>query len=305
MLVEIYVEIDDFCKDNQKKITQLLRQSGLVRKAHPSKLSLSEVMTILVHYHQCYYKDFKHYYTDYVQQDLKRDFPGLVSYNRFIELVPRAFVPLCLFLKHRCSLSQRTGIYYIDSAPWPVCHPKRAHSHKVMRGLARWGKTSVGWFFGMKYHLIINQFGELVNFRVSSGNIADNNAKTLFLLTKDLLGWIFGDKGYLLNPDKKALLEREGALKFFTKCRKNMKKQDIPVEASLWIQKRGVIESVIELTKNDCEAAHSRHRSPTNAFTNLLAALTAYTFRQRKPSTKINLEARLLPKPSGPQAIAA
>lgn len=297
MLVEIYVEIDDFCKANEKIIKNWLLSSGLMKKIYPSKLSLSEVMTILIHYHQCYYKDFKHYYIDYVRKDLRHAFPDLVSYNRFVELIPRALLPMCLFLSYRCSLSKRTGIYYIDSAPWQACHPKRAHNHKVMLGFAQWGKTSVGWFYGLKYHLIINQFGELINFYVSTGAKADNHAKTLFVLTKDLLGWLFGDKGYLLNQAKRALLERDGALTIFSKCRSNMKKQDVPLEARLWIKKRGVIESAIELTKNACNAVHSRHRSPINAFVNLFAALTAYTFRQRKPSTQINLEARLLPRP--------
>lgn len=297
MLVEIYVEIDDFCKTHQELIQRLLKESGLVKKNHPSKLNLSEVMTILIYYHQSWYKDFKHYYQEHVQTDLRRDFPDLVSYHRFVELIPRALLPMCLFLNYRCSLSKRTGIYYIDSAPWQVCHPKRAQQHQVMKGWAQWGKTSVGWFYGLKYHLIVNQFGELINFYVSSANKFDSNAKILFVLTKNLLGWLFGDKGYLLSEAKRALLERHEALKIFSKCRKNMKKQDIPVEARLWLKKRGIIESVIALTKQQCDAVHSRHRSPINAFVNLFAALTAYTFRQRKPSTNINLEARLLPWP--------
>lgn len=298
MLVEIYVEIDDFCKSNHQIIQNWLKESGLVKKAHPSRLTLSEVLTILVYYHHSYYQDFKHYYINHVQSDLRNDFPDLISYNRFVELIPRALLPLCLFLSHRCEFSKRTGIYYIDSAPWAACHPKRAHNHKVMKGFAQWGKTSVGWFYGLKYHLIINQYGELMNFYVSSGGKSDNNAKTLFLLTKKLMGWLFGDKGYLLSDAKKALLEREGALKIFSKCRKNMKKQQLPLEAKLWLRKRGVIESAINLTKNACEAVHTRHRSPINAFCNLFSSLVAYTFMQRKPSTKINLEARLLQAPN-------
>lgn len=297
MLVEIYVEIDDFCKSHAKNIRQSLLNLGLLKKQHPCRLCLSEIMTILVHFHQSHYKEFKHYYVDYVQTRLQNDFPDLVSYNRFVELIPRALLPMCMFLNYRCSLSKRTGIYYIDSAPWQVCHVKRAHQHKVMRGFAQWGKTSVGWFYGLKYHLVVNQLGELINFRLGPASTADNHAKLLFSLTKDLLGWLFGDKGYLLSQVKKDLLERNGALKIFSKCRKNMKKQQIEVEPKLWLAKRGIIESVINQTKNECQAVHSRHRSATNAFVNLYAALTAYTFRANKPSTQINLEARLLPQP--------
>lgn len=293
MLVEIYVEIDDFCKSDPI-ISQMWNIS---RSGRRCGLTLSEIMTIVVHYHHKSFKNFKSYYLEYVLKELQNDFPDLVSYTRFIELIPRAFRPLCLFLNYRCSLSEKTGIYYIDSAPWRVCNHKRAHQHKVMRGFADWGKTSVGWFFGLKYHLITNQNGELMKFYVSSGNISDANAKVLHLLTKDLFGWLFGDKGYLLNEAKRTLIERDGLLKVFSKSRKNMKKQNIPVEASLWIRKRGVIESVIDITKNTCNSVHSRHRSPINAFANLFAGLVAYTFRPYKPSTKINLEARLLPMP--------
>ena len=294
MLVEIYVEIDDFCKSDP---TILQMWSGS-KQGRRCKLTLSEVMTIMVYYHQKSFKNFKSYYLEHVQKELQSDFPDLLSYNRFVELIPRAFLPLCLFLNYRCSQSKRTGIYYIDSAPWPVCHVKRAHQHRVMRGFAQWGKTSVGWFFGLKYHLITNQFGELINFYVSAGNVSDNNAKVLFLLTKDLYGWLFGDKGYLISQAKRDLLQRNGWLHIFSKCRKNMAKQNMALEPSLWIRKRGVIESVIGQTKKDMDAVHSRHRSPFNAFANLFAALVAYSFKPKKPSTYINLEARLLPKPS-------
>ena len=304
MLVEIYVEVDDFCKDNEQIIRHWLKHSGLVKNSYPTRMTLSEVMTILIYYHHSYYKDFKHYYLNHVCEDLRRDFPKLVSYNRFVELVPRALLPMCMFLKYRCSLSRSTGIYFVDSTPWAVCHPKRAHSHKVMRGFADWGRTSLGWFYGLKYHLITNQFGEPVNFYITEGSTADNRAKLLFLLTRNLMGWLFGDKGYLLSKEKRQLLERDGALRIFSKCRKNMKKQDMPLEASLWLRKRGVIESVINLTKNACDSVHTRHRSPINAFVNLFSALSAYSFFQRKPTTVINLEARLIGQQS-PLAMAA
>ncbi|NRB48868.1 MAG: IS982 family transposase [Saprospiraceae bacterium] len=294
MLLEMYIEIDDFCKSDP-----VIFQMWSTNRRGPSpKLSLGEVMTILVYYHHQSYKNFKSYYTEYVSKQLRSDFPDLVSYNRFVELIPRSFLPLCLYLNHRCSRSKHTGIYYIDSAPWPVCHPKRAHQHKVMRGFAQWGKTSVGWFFGLKYHLVTNQLGELMNFYISAGNVSDANIKVLFLLTKDLKGWLFGDKGYLLKDYKRDFLQKEGLLQIFSKCRKNMAKRSVPLEPSLWIGKRGIIESVIDITKNQCDSAHSRHRSPFNAFANLLAGLAAYTFRPKKPTTKIKLEARLLPQPN-------
>lgn len=294
MLVEIYVEVDDFCIKNQEIIFQWLKESGLVKKNHPSQLTLSEVMTILIYYHHQHYKDFKHYYLEYVLKDLKSDFPDAVSYNRFVELIPRALLPMCLFLQHRCEQSRRTGIYYIDSTPWQVCHPKRAHSHKVMKGFASWGKTSVGWFYGLKYHLITNQLGEIVNFFLTEGSTADNQTKVLFILTNDLVGSLFGDKGYLLSEAKKAFLEKDGLLRIVSKNRRNMKKAELQLNDQLWLKKRGVIESVIKITKCSCNAVHTRHRSPINGMVNLFSALAGYSFFQRKPSTIINMNARLI-----------
>jgi hypothetical protein len=127
MLVEIYFEIDEFVKKHKEFLYQVLRQEGQCKRLYPCHLSLSEIMTILVYYHYSHYKSFKHYYKEHVQKRLRADFPDLVSYNRFVELLPRALYPMCLFLSSRTVLAQKSGIYFIDSAPLEVCHPKRAH----------------------------------------------------------------------------------------------------------------------------------------------------------------------------------
>lgn len=297
MLVEIYFEIDEYVKGNKEFLYQILHQSGKYTKRYPCTLSLSEIMTILVYYHYSHYNCFKHYYKDCVQKQLKADFPDLVSYNRFIELLPRAFYPLCLFLSHRTALAQRTGIYFIDSAPLQVCHPKRAHQHKVFKGWAKWGKTSTGWFYGLKYHIVVNQQGELVSFYFSSANIADNHPRVLFSLTNELNGFLFGDKGYLMNEEKKAFVEHEDRLCCVTKSRKNSKKaEELSKEQREWLKKRGVIESVIDLHKNHLNIEHTRHRAPLNGFTHIFAALAAYTFYRNKPTAYVKDSLLLLPE---------
>ena len=182
MLTEIYrtggpVDVDDFCKAKMLLIAKTLHHCGAYKKLHPGQLTLSEVMTILVYYHLYPYKNFKAYYTRHVSQDLKGDFPDLVSYDRFIALIPRTLIPLMLYLAHRCQRSLRTG----DSTPLAACHPKRAHQHQTMNGFASWGKTSVGWFFGLKLYLLINNLGQLVQVRLTTASIHDANPKYFFI----------------------------------------------------------------------------------------------------------------------------
>ncbi|MBN8826955.1 MAG: transposase [Spirosoma sp.] len=143
-------------------------------------------------------------------------------------------------------------------------------------------------------HLVINVLGELIQVRITSGSTHDAHPKVLFLPTKDLIGWVFGDKWYLLNPEKQAFLEREGQLIWAAKPRKPKQVVDWPVAAKKWAQKRNLIETVIGQSKAVCDLEHSRHRSTTNAFVNIYASLIAYSFYERKPMVSINLGDRLL-----------
>ena len=88
----------------------------------------------------------------HVQVHLNSEFPDLVSYERFVALMPSVLAPLCAYLFScygRC-----TGISFIDSTPITVCHNRRIHSHDVFEGIAQRGKSSVGWFFGFKLHIV-------------------------------------------------------------------------------------------------------------------------------------------------------
>ncbi len=294
MLTEIYCDVDDFCKAQRSLLAKALRHCGAYRKDHPSQLTLSEMMTILIYYHLSPYKNLKAYYTRHVCSDLKRDFPDLVSYDRFVALIPRTLIPLMLYLADRCRRSIRTGIYFIDSTPVAACHPKRAHQHRTLQGFASWGKTSVGWFFGLKVHLLINNLGQLIHVRITDGSTHDANPKVLFELTNDVVGWVFGDKGYLLNAEKQAFVEQEGRVFFAAKPRQGMKASALPLAAKRWAKKRALIETVIGQSKQVCNLEHSRHRSVSNAFVNVYALLVAYSFYERKPVAQVDISNRLL-----------
>ena len=171
-LLALFVSVDDFCKAYERYVQSLQLEEKARRRPGPKpRLSLSEVMTILIYFHQSGYREFKKYYNKEVLMHMRPEFPGLVSYNRFIELMPETLIPLCLYLRSR--FGQSTGIAFVDSTRLPVCHNKRIDRHKVFAEIAARGKSSMGWFYGFKLHLIINDKGELLTFFLTPGNVDD------------------------------------------------------------------------------------------------------------------------------------
>jgi Transposase DDE domain len=286
-ILPIFCDIDDFCLFfeplwQQRRLSDQPRQ-----RQRASTLCLSEVMTIIVLFHTSSYRNFKSYYTEHVMQYLYWAFPKLPSYNRFVELMPSALVPLCGYLQTR--KGQCSGISFVDSTSLKVCHNRRIHSHKVFKGCARRGKTSVDWFFGFKLHLVTNDCGELLNVRLTPGNTDDR--RPVPELVKELFGKLFGDKGYISQALFETLFEQN--LQLVTKLRQKMKNRLISMFDRIMLRKRAIIESVTDQLKNISQIEHSRHRSVANCFVNLVAGLVAYTFREKKPSLNIRIKEQL------------
>lgn len=283
-IVTIFCEIDDFCLAFEPVFREKLLTAKVRQRNRAMKMQLSEVLTIIVYFHSSGYRNFKTYYLERVQKTLNREFPELVSYNRFVELMKEAVVPLAVYLetrKGKCS-----GISFVDSTSLAVCHNRRIHSHRVFRECARRGKTSVGWFYGFKLHIVINHLGELLGLRLTPGNVDDR--KPVPPLVKRLWGGLYGDKGYLSKHLTEVLDEQD--LQLITKVKKNMKEKLMPLFDKLMLRKRAVIESVFDQLKNISNIEHSRHRSVSNFLVNVLAGLTAYTFREKKPSLNIEIK---------------
>lgn len=247
-------------------------------------LSPSEVMAICIYYHLSGYKCFKYYYKNCVLEELKSYFPQAVSYNRFIEIKKRVSMALFCFIHCRC-LGEVTGVGYIDSTKLEVCDNHRIHSHKVFADLAKRGKTSTGWFYGLKLHLLINESGELLGLAFSSGNVSDNNPEVVSQLCSYMdWGKIFGDAGYISQKLFEILYQQ--GITLFTKIRKNMKNKLMTMQDKIYLKKRSLVETVIDLLKNICDLWHTRHRSVDNAFNNMLSALAAYSFFDHKPQIR-------------------
>lgn len=283
-LIEIFCSADDFCLEFIPLFEERLLNSGAIIRQRDRSLDMSEMLTIVIFYHQCRFRHFKHYYIHFVQVYLKDYFPDLPSYSRMIQYMPHTLVPLLAFLK-ACCLGTTTGKQFVDSSPLVVCHNRRIHTHKTFAGLARRGKTSVGWFFGFKLHLIINDLGEVVSFVISPGNTSDVNRDVMLKLCKGVWGKLFGDKGYISKTLAQEL--KELGTELITKVRKNMKPKPITLMDRLSLMKRGLIECAIDALKNQAYIEHSRHRSFGGFLINILSAICAYSFEDHKPSAKI------------------
>jgi hypothetical protein len=281
-LTELFCNVDDFCQEFEPKWQQYQIENGLRMRIRQTSLTLSEIMTIIIHFHQSNYRTFKTYYTKYVSILLRDAFPGVVSYSWFIRLMSQAFVPLLMYL-----LSQRgqcTGIAFMDSTPIKVCHNRRISRHKVFSGLAARGKTTMGWFFGFKLHLIVNDCGEILSFQLTPGNVDDR--VPVPTLSKDLIGKLFADKGYISKALQAELLEK--GISMITGIRKNMKNHLMPLSDKLLLRKRSIIETINDQLKNISQIEHSRHRSFVNFLINLITGLIAYCLQPKKPSIRSN-----------------
>lgn len=278
-LLELFYNVDTFCVQMTKQAAS--HQLGGRKHGRQASLWVSEIMTILIHFHQSHYRDFKAYYTEHVCKHLRKEFPGLVSYTRFVELLPTTLVPMTLYLLSR--MGQTRGIAFIDSTPIPVCHNKRIFHHKVFDGLAARGKSSMGYFWGFKLHLVVNDQGELLSFLLSPGNVDDR--KPVPTLTKQLWGKLFGDKGYISQPLFERLFDQGIQLITFPKKKqKTPETRLLPLLDKILARKRAIIETINDQLKNVSQIAHTRHRSPTNFLVNLIGGLLAYTFQPKKPA---------------------
>lgn len=289
-VLELFCDVDDFCQLHEKEYEAHLLRSGYVKRIRRPQLSASEMMTIIIHFHQSGYRTFKSYYTKHVMQHLSREFPTLVSYNRFVALMPRVGILLLAYLnscKGRC-----TGISFIDATSIAVCHNRRIARHRVFDGLAERGKTSMGWFYGFKLHLIVNDRGELIALQITPGNVDDR--KPVPKMCQNLFGKVFGDKGYL----SQSLFEDLWAdgVQLITMLRSNMKNKLVVLQDKLLSRKRSIIETINDQLKNISQIEHSRHRSINNFFINLIAGLIAYCHQEKKPSLNLtSQQTALLP----------
>ena len=285
-VTEIYCMADDFCKEfvlQQEKF--MVEDKSCKHRNKPNRMSDAEIMVILILFHSGGFRCFKQYFNEYVCKQLTHLFPRLVSYNRFVELEKDILLTLTIFIK-QVLLGTCTGISFVDSTPLRVCRNQRIQIHKTFEGLATRGKCSMGWFFGFKLHLVINDKGEILNFMFSPANVDDREPLKQGNFLKDIKGKLCADKGYI----GQALFENLflNGIQLLTKVKNNMRNSLMSVEDKILLRKRALIETVNDELKNIAQIEHSRHRSFNNFIANALSAIAAYCFFEKKPAIDVN-----------------
>jgi Transposase DDE domain len=276
-LTEVFCEVDDFCQAFDEQWQAYLLGSAAAPRGPQPGLAVSEIITLLLVLHSVRFKYLKNFYQGFAMPLLRPYFPGMPCYEQFVTIQKRAFVPLIFFLLSR--MGQQTGIYYIDSTSLPVCDNHRIQRHKTFAGLAARGKTSMGWFFGFKLHLVFNHLNQIVACQLTRGQVHDT--KPVPQLTKNLFGKLFGDKGYIGKKLAQELLRR--GLILFTRVRKNMKALPLAMPDKLLLNARNMAETIIGSIKQFSSLNLPKHRLPINAFLHILAAITAYQINPIKP----------------------
>ena len=280
-VTELFCMADDFCKFFDAMMKKYTLKSDNKRAYNrDSTMSKSEIMLIMILFHDSGYRCLKHFYVEKVCKHLRHLFPKVVSYNRFVELEKQVAVPLALFIK-KVLLGKCTGISFVDSTPLRVCRNQRIHIHKVFKGIAQRGKCSMGWFFGFKLHLICNEKGEVLNFIITPGDVDDRKPLEYKAFVEFIYGKLVGDKGYI----GKNLFQRlfVDGIQLITKLKSNMKGALMSVSDKLLLRKRAIIETVNDELKNIAQVEHSRHRSFENFIVNMLGAIAAYCVFPKKP----------------------
>ena len=280
-LVEIFCILDEFCKYLEPELKKRAIESDpeKVRRNRKPVMSDSEIMLIMILFHTYRFRDLKSFYTMYICKHMKSEFPRVLSYNRFVERQSKVGVHLLLFLQ-TCALGQCTGISIIDSTPLVACHIKREYNNKTMKGFAAKGKCTMGWFYGFKLHLVINDKGEIIKWLLTAGNVDDREPLKSKRFTERLFGKLFADRGYISQDLFETLFVDD--LHLVTRIKKNMKNSLMNLYDKLILRKRAIIETVNDELKNVCHIEHTRHRSVENFAVNLVAGLIAYNLLPKK-----------------------
>lgn len=271
----IYYFVDEFIKGIVHNLQFALSKphnNMPPRKKH--NLSISELVTLGIFRYFTNITNWKAYHK-HLYSFFRVDFPNLPDYSNFLTAMNKLSWLALLLLQHFCSFFKKITHQelpkFVDSSKLEVCHIKREFTHKVCKDIARKSKSTMGWFYGFKLHIICNKLMQILSFRISPANLDDR--KGLDRIWNDIFGMIIADAGYIgADWQKKACYLGKLLL---TGVKANMKKLLTFVQFEL-LKMRQCVETVFSVLKLRMGMQTTLPRSPLGYFAHYIWCLTAY-----------------------------
>jgi hypothetical protein len=246
-------------------------------------LSLQAILTFGIFRFATGVKDVKHYHRKLLStysQELGR----IPNYGNFNTLMNQSTPYVIFLLQWICysTKSQHDGLYFMDSTPLKVCENRRIFDHQVCDGLAQRGKSSMGWFFGFKLHVVCDSLGRLVSLLITPGNTDDR--KFVLKLLKGLKGFCIADAGYVSKKLMQQLYQQ--GLVLLTDVKHSMKRLMSETQHAL-LKLRQRVEGVFSCLKHRLRAEASIARSPLGYLSRCLYACLTFALSQELESNAL------------------
>lgn len=279
ILATIYYFADNFLKGMLNNIKYaLIRPNQNQPPIKKHNLSLAELVSLAIFRFFTGHRNWKDFY-QHVRTYHKQDFPKLPNYQNFLEAINKLSVLASMMLQGFMNIfneiSGDNGLKFADSTKLKVCEIKREFSHKVCFGLASKSKSSMGWFYGFRLHIICNELMQILKLKITTGT--GDERKILETMWNDIFGMIIADAGYVSKKlEKKAL----SLGKFFlTGVRANMRKIMTETQHQ-FLRLRQLVETVFSVLKLRMGLETNLPRSPLGFFAHYIWCLTAYQFKK-------------------------
>ncbi|NJN12185.1 MAG: IS982 family transposase [Richelia sp. RM1_1_1] len=267
-LVQIFCIFDDVIK--------LLKLNLKPLGGRPSCLSVTEVCTIVLLQKEFNIGHKKALYK-YLRIHHQQDFPTLGSYKSFnscLNMYSKFLLEIIVFLM-QINYNQSGELVFIDSTTLPVCKIWRERKHKTMKHLARKSKTTTGWFYGLKLHILCDEKGNLLKIAFTTGNVDDRVILNKFLekIKEKIIG---ADGGYVSNKCQEKARENNNIL--LNAIRSNMKGI-----GAMWQQEvlnmRSIVECCFSVMKSRLGLINTLARSVDGYLAHYIRCLFMYCFK--------------------------
>lgn len=279
ILTMIYCFVDDWIKNAVNNIRYALTRPGKgLPPIKKHKLTIAELASLAIFRFFTGHRNWKDFY-QHITTYHKKDFSELPKYKNFLASVNElSFLALILlegFMNIFKKFTPISNPKFADSMKLQVCHIKREFSHKVCWGLAKKSKSSMGWFYGFKLHIICNELMQILNLKITAGNMDDR--KGLAMIWNDIFGMIIADAGYVgKNWQAKAFSLNKCLL---SAVKANMKKLMTKIEEYL-LHLRQRVETVFSVLKLRFGIENTLPRSPLGYLAHYIWSVTAYQFKK-------------------------